>query len=197
MRRVAGRAVTTVDGLADAGAWAAGFCATGASQCGFCTPGIAVRLSGLRASGAGPGDTPAVERALLAHLCRCTGWRPVLDAWRLVAVADVAGGWAVGETLAAARAAAAKVQGRRTTADPVPPLDLPAGGPWARTLRTTWVEPAYLETDASWCEPGGEPASPLANGGAFGAKLDSTLPAAARALGRHPCLLYTSDAADE
>jgi hypothetical protein len=100
----------------------------------------------------------------------------------LVAVADGAGGWAVGETLAAARAAAGKVQGRRTTADPVPPLDLPAGGPWARTLRTTWVEPAYLETDASWCEPGGEPASPLANGGAFGAKLDSTLPAAARAL---------------
>ena len=37
-------------------------------------------------------------------------------------------------------------------------------------LATSWVEPAYLEPDASWCEPGGEPASPLANGGAFGGK---------------------------
>ncbi|MEZ5237731.1 MAG: hypothetical protein R2716_01830 [Microthrixaceae bacterium] len=32
------------------------------------------------------------------------------------------------------------------------------------------MEPAYLETDASWCEPGGEPAPVLANGGAFGGK---------------------------
>src|SRR4029450_10193181 len=39
-RRVAGRAVTTVDGLANAPRWADAFCATGASQCGFCTPGI-------------------------------------------------------------------------------------------------------------------------------------------------------------
>ncbi|MGH9274227.1 MAG: (2Fe-2S)-binding protein, partial [Acidimicrobiales bacterium] len=41
-RRVAGRSITTVDGLADgAGArWAEAFVATGASQCGFCTPGI-------------------------------------------------------------------------------------------------------------------------------------------------------------
>ena len=38
------------------------------------------------------------------------------------------------------------------------------------TLRTTWVEPAYLEPDASWCAPGGEPVTPLANGGAFGGK---------------------------
>ena len=27
-------------------------------------------------------------------------------------------------------------------------------GDWVASLRTTWVEPAYLETDASWCEPG-------------------------------------------
>ena len=36
--------------------------------------------------------------------------------------------------------------------------DCPAGGV---RLATSWVEPAYLEPDASWCEPGGEPASPL------------------------------------
>jgi hypothetical protein len=49
-------------------------------------------------------------------------------------------------------------------------------------LATSWVEPAYLEPDASWCEPGGEPASPLANGGAFGGKLDSPVGPAAREL---------------
>ena len=41
------------------------------------------------------------------------------------------------------------------------------------TLRTSWVEPAYLEPDASWCEPGGEPRTPLANGGAFGGKVET------------------------
>jgi hypothetical protein len=55
-------------------------------------------------------------------------------------------------------------------------------GQWALTLRTGWVEPAYLEPDASWCQPGGEPASPLANGGAFGGKVASVVPAAARML---------------
>ena len=237
-RRVRGRAVTTLDGLdpADREAWGAAFCATGASQCGFCTPGIVVRLAGLAAKGAGPDDTAAVEQALLAHLCRCTGWRTILDAWALrtggppgdgvavaardlaaageratiegrsrqrvapdvalghggfaddeappgalVAVPDPAGGWAVGESLAEARAAAGKVQGRRTTAEVRHPLAVPEGD-WAATLRTTWVEPAYLELDASWCAPGGEPASPLANGGAFGGKVASIAPAAARAL---------------
>jgi aerobic-type carbon monoxide dehydrogenase small subunit (CoxS/CutS family) len=222
VRRISGRHVTTLDGLpeADRAAWADAFTACGASQCGFCTPGIIMRL---HASTAPPED------ALLAHLCRCTGWRTILDAVEhlgqpapprdleaaarraaleggvpqqvgphvalgqggfaddtappdaLVAVPDPAGGWAVGETLTEARAAAMKVQGRRTSVDPRPPLELPPGD-WDLTLQTTWVEPAYLEPDASWCEPGGEPAAPLANGGAFGGKLHSPAPAAARAL---------------
>ena len=86
----------------------------------------------------------------------------------LVAVPDGTGGYAVAETLGAARALAGKVQGRKhqpgrsTTRSACPP------GDWDLTLRTTWVEPAYLEPDASWCAPGGEPASPVGNGGAFG-----------------------------
>src|SRR5205823_9842786 len=90
----------------------------------------------------------------------------------LVAVPDGRGGWAVGETLTEARAAAGKVQGRRTTAALRHPLEVPSGD-WALTLRTTWVEPAYLEPDASWCAPGGEPVTALANGGAFGGKTAS------------------------
>jgi aerobic-type carbon monoxide dehydrogenase small subunit (CoxS/CutS family) len=233
-RRVAGRSVTTVDGLPTdvRDGWADAFATTGASQCGFCTPGIVCRLEGLRRNDPDAGHG-AVEQALLAHLCRCTGWRTILDAWdasreptawavadrdldaaarraeveggapqrvgpdvalgrggfaddtapdgALVAVPDGAGGWAVGETLAEARTLAGKVQGRRTTVDPRPPLDVP-DGPWAATLRTSWVEPAYLEPDASWCVPGGAPATPLANGGAFGGKRASVVEGAARAL---------------
>ena len=78
LRRVAGRSVLTVDGLPDARrrALVGSFVAHGASQCGFCTPGIICRLAALD-DGAGP---EAVESALLAHLCRCTGWRSVVDA---------------------------------------------------------------------------------------------------------------------
>jgi xanthine dehydrogenase small subunit len=98
-------------------------------------------------------------------------------------VVDAAGlTWVVADSLLDARASAAKVQGRRTTIEERPPLalpDRPAGGV---RLATSWVEPAYLEPDASWCEPGGEPATPLANGGAFGGKQSSLALAAARHL---------------
>src|SRR5580704_16361025 len=51
-RRVAGRSVTTLEGLPIGvrDAWADAFAACGASQCGFCTPGIIVRLAGLAAA---------------------------------------------------------------------------------------------------------------------------------------------------
>jgi xanthine dehydrogenase small subunit len=90
--------------------------------------------------------------------------------------------WVVAESLAEARAEAGKVQGRRTTIDERPPLPAPDLPPGGVRLATGWVEPAYLEPDASWCEPGGEPSTPLANGGAFGGKESSPVPAAARAL---------------
>ncbi len=77
---------------------------------------------------------------------------------------------------------AAKVQGRRSTADLAWPLPLPSLVDGGVRLATTWVEPAYLEPDASWCTPGGEPASPLANGGAFGGKESSPVARAAREL---------------
>src|SRR4051794_2541380 len=82
-RRVAGRAVTTVDGLPadERKAWGEAFCATGASQCGFCTPGIVLRLAALRAKGSAD-----VDGALLAHLCRCTGWRTIGEAFEAYGV---------------------------------------------------------------------------------------------------------------
>ena len=70
----------------------------------------------------------------------------------LVALPDGRGGWALGETMVEARAGAGKVQGRRTPVESPMPLTFPEGD-WAVRLRTSWVDPAYLETDASWCEP--------------------------------------------
>jgi aerobic-type carbon monoxide dehydrogenase small subunit (CoxS/CutS family) len=80
-----------------------------------------------------------------------------------------------------ARLRLGRVQGRNSTvplSHPVPPAD----GEWALKLATTWVEPAYVEPDASWCRPGDEPATPLANGGAFGGKRHSPVPASAKTL---------------
>jgi hypothetical protein len=93
--------------------------------------------------------------------------------------------WVVAETLHEARTLAAKVQGRRTTAELTWPLDLPSRPAGGVRLVTGWVEPAYLEPDASWCAPGSTPASPLANGGAFGGKETSVVAAAARELADH------------
>ncbi len=234
-RRVAGRDVTTFEGLAAdrRAAWCDALVATGGTQCGFCTPGIAVRLEAAAAGGADLADRATVDRQLLAHLCRCTGWQTIREAAERVAVgqpvdlggrdlgaaarraaleggaaqsvgpdvaaggggfpADTApddalvavpsadGGWVVAETVAAARLASGKVQGRRTTQGHRWPLELPEGS-FVATLQTTWTEPAALETDAAWCRPGATPVGPIVNGGAFGAKVDSPVADAARRL---------------
>lgn len=90
--------------------------------------------------------------------------------------------WVVADTLFEARRRAEKVQGRRTTIDASPPIPASAAPEGGVSLATSWVEPAYLEPDASWCAPGGDPACVLGNGGAFGGKATSIAPAASRAL---------------
>ncbi len=49
------------------------------SQCGFCTPGIVMSLFTLWAEGR-PIDREAVIERLAGNLCRCTGYRPIVDA---------------------------------------------------------------------------------------------------------------------
>ena len=49
------------------------------SQCGFCTPGIVMSLFTLYHAG-GRCDRQAVNDALAGNLCRCTGYRPIVDA---------------------------------------------------------------------------------------------------------------------
>jgi xanthine dehydrogenase small subunit len=51
------------------------------SQCGFCTPGFVMSLFALYESKAGAPITRAqAQGALSGNLCRCTGYRPILDA---------------------------------------------------------------------------------------------------------------------
>jgi xanthine dehydrogenase small subunit len=49
------------------------------SQCGFCTPGIVMSLTGLLQTVPQP-DRSAIQEALSGNLCRCTGYRPIIDA---------------------------------------------------------------------------------------------------------------------
>jgi len=50
-----------------------------ASQCGFCTPGFVMSLFGLYVNEAAPRRDDVV-RALSGNLCRCTGYRPIIEA---------------------------------------------------------------------------------------------------------------------
>ncbi len=99
-----------------------------------------------------------------------------------VALATAAGGYELAATQAAARLASAKVQGRNSTMPLRHPIEPPAVEGAVVVLATTFVEPAYVEPDASWCAPGGEPSLPFANAGAFGAKRNSPIREDARRL---------------
>jgi xanthine dehydrogenase small subunit len=53
------------------------------SQCGFCTPGFVMSLWGLYLKQEGRSDRPQrgeIDDALSGNLCRCTGYRPIIDA---------------------------------------------------------------------------------------------------------------------
>ncbi|WP_170148917.1 xanthine dehydrogenase small subunit [Microvirga aerophila] len=50
------------------------------SQCGFCTPGIVMSLFALYHEGRQPLGRDAINDALAGNLCRCTGYRPIVDA---------------------------------------------------------------------------------------------------------------------
>ena len=78
--RAEGRAVTTIEGLAEAGAMhpmQRQFVAAQGFQCGFCTPGMVLTAASL--DQAQLQDLPA---AMKGNLCRCTGYRAIEDAVR-------------------------------------------------------------------------------------------------------------------
>ena len=55
-----------------------------ATQCGFCTPGFVMSAYAF-ASGGEAAETETIHDALAGNLCRCTGYRPIVDAMKKVA----------------------------------------------------------------------------------------------------------------
>jgi 2-furoyl-CoA dehydrogenase 2Fe-2S iron sulfur subunit len=80
--QVDGCEVRTVEALADGDGLSPlqdAFHRHHALQCGFCTPGILMAADELLAGTAAPTREQIVE-LLSGHLCRCTGYRPIVEA---------------------------------------------------------------------------------------------------------------------
>ena len=80
--QVDGADVQTVEGLATNGELNPlqhAFHECHALQCGFCTPGILMAATDLLSRG-GPPSREEIEDMLSGHLCRCTGYTPIVDA---------------------------------------------------------------------------------------------------------------------
>ncbi|MEQ1506040.1 MAG: 2Fe-2S iron-sulfur cluster-binding protein, partial [Myxococcota bacterium] len=79
-----GRAITTIEGLSDAGGPSSlqrSFDACGALQCGFCQPGMILSAHALLAKNPDP-SLDEVKHALSGNLCRCTGYTKIFEAVR-------------------------------------------------------------------------------------------------------------------
>ena len=77
-----GADVLTVEGLADGDGLdpvQAAMADGDGTQCGYCTPGFVMALYALRRGGEAV-DPETVHDALAGNLCRCTGYRPIVDA---------------------------------------------------------------------------------------------------------------------
>src|SRR5690606_31482587 len=137
----AGRSVTTVEGLADDGRLTAlqeAFIRHGAAQCGICTPGMLMAATALLAENPHP-DEAAVTDALGGVLCRCTGYRKIVEAVLAVAGDEAA------QLTERAPAAQGPVGARVPRLDGVAKVTgaeqfgadrHPEGALWARTVRS-------------------------------------------------------------
>ena len=78
----AGSEILTIEGLAAGGKLhpiQKAFVDCGAIQCGFCTPGMIMATYALLQANPSPTEDQ-VRRALEGNLCRCTGYRKIIDA---------------------------------------------------------------------------------------------------------------------
>ena len=85
--KAAGKTVLTIEGLATEDGLhpiQEAFVETGAIQCGFCTPGMIMSTYALLEREALP-DTETIKAALAGNLCRCTGYKHILEAVKLAA----------------------------------------------------------------------------------------------------------------
>jgi aldehyde oxidoreductase len=147
--QVSGRAVTTVEGLESNGALAPiqrAFHKHMGAQCGICTPGMLMAAADLLAREPRPDEAQVLD-ALGGVLCRCTGYRKiveaVLDAANDVALPDMP---AAGEALGARAPkwdGIAKLTGRdRFGADGIPTDAL-----WLRVVRSPHARATFTIGD--------------------------------------------------
>ena len=79
---VAGQRVTTLEGLMQNKQLTAlqqAFIDHNSFQCGFCTPGVILSATELLERNPQP-DELEIKEALTGNLCRCTGYKPIIDA---------------------------------------------------------------------------------------------------------------------
>ncbi len=88
MGKVAEQEVTTTEGLGDyrQEVFANSFVACGGVQCGFCIPGIVMQSNALIGKNPDP-SRDDIEKALQPNLCRCTGYKKIVDSIEMAAEA--------------------------------------------------------------------------------------------------------------
>jgi carbon-monoxide dehydrogenase small subunit len=88
--QVAGRTITTVEGLArgaELDPLQVAFAELGAAQCGYCTPGILLAARSLLNRSPQP-SREEIKDALAGNLCRCTGYVKIIEAVELAAARE-------------------------------------------------------------------------------------------------------------
>ena len=80
LKELEGRRVTTVEGLSQAeqDAFADAFVVKGGVQCGFCTPGIVMKAAAMLHRNPSP-TRQEITDGLSGNLCRCTGYKKIVD----------------------------------------------------------------------------------------------------------------------
>ncbi|MDA1323970.1 MAG: molybdopterin-dependent oxidoreductase [Proteobacteria bacterium] len=137
--QAAGRHIVTIEGLAADGklnGLQEAFHQYGAAQCGICTPGMLMAATDLLARNAKPTEADILD-ALGGVLCRCTGYRKIIDAVLNIgnlagaAIVDPPSGEAVG-------ARAAKTDGRQKVdgSELFGADQAPADALWLRAIRS-------------------------------------------------------------
>jgi len=138
-----GKSIVTVEGLAKTGALndlQAAFQRHGAAQCGICTPGMLIAAQDLLDRNPAPTE-PEVLDALGGVLCRCTGYRKIVEAVLDAGGLDGGGGSARAENPPAGQAVGARL----AKVDGIPKLmgteifgadAAPEGALWLRVSRS-------------------------------------------------------------